>query len=68
MDKEKNLIYRYYNSSKITNLNKSMNRPDPDIEAKVRLSIRSINETIQQNAHEPSLALYRLQVNKIDQN
>ncbi len=41
-----------------------MSRPDPDIEAKVRSSIRSLNETIQQNAHEPSLALYRLQVNK----
>jgi hypothetical protein len=41
-----------------------MNRPDPDIEAKVRSLIRSLNETIQQNAHEPSLALYRIQVNK----
>jgi len=40
-----------------------MNRPDPDIETKVRGSIRSLNETFQYNANEPSLALYRIQVN-----
>jgi len=40
-----------------------MNRPDPDTESKVRASIRLLNETIQQNANEPSLALYRIQVN-----
>jgi hypothetical protein len=41
-----------------------MNRPDPDIEMKVRASIRLLNETIQFNANEPSVAFYRLQVNK----
>ena len=40
-----------------------MHRPDPDIEAKVQSTIRSLNETIQCNANEPSLALYRIQVN-----
>lgn len=40
-----------------------MNRPDSDIEAKVRTSVRFLNETIQNNANEPSLALYRIQVN-----
>jgi len=40
-----------------------MNRPDPDIESKVRGSIRSLNEMLQYNANEPSLALYRIQVN-----
>ncbi|CAF0815524.1 unnamed protein product [Rotaria sordida] len=42
-------------------LNSSPNRFDPDIEAKVRSSLRSINETIQSNANEPSLAFYRIQ-------
>ncbi|CAF2557903.1 unnamed protein product [Rotaria sp. Silwood2] len=42
-------------------LNSSPNRSDPDIEAKVRSSIRAINETIQSNANEPSLAFYRIQ-------
>ncbi len=37
-------------------------RPDPDVESKVRTSIRSLNETFQQNANQPSLALYRIQV------
>jgi hypothetical protein len=45
-------------------LNSSINRPDPDTEAKVRASVRAINETIQSNANEPSLAFYRIQVNK----
>lgn len=45
-------------------LNSSSNRSDPDTEAKVRSSIRAINETIQSNANEPSLAFYRIQVNK----
>ncbi len=43
-----------------------MNRPDPDIESKVRGSIRSLNEMLQYNANEPSLALYRIQVNNIN--
>ncbi len=47
-------------------LNSSTNRPDPDTEAKVRSSIRAINETIQSNANEPSLAFYRIQVNDND--
>ncbi|CAF0885397.1 unnamed protein product [Adineta ricciae] len=38
-----------------------MNRADPDTESKVRASIRFLNETIQTNANEPSLALYRIQ-------
>ena len=46
-------------------LNSSTNRPDPDTEAKVRSSIRAINETVQSNANEPSLAFYRIQVNKM---
>jgi hypothetical protein len=41
-----------------------MNRPDPDTENKVRASTRILNETIQFNANEPSLAFYRIQVNK----
>jgi hypothetical protein len=41
-----------------------MNRIDPDIDVKVRSSIRLLNETIQCNANEPSLALYRIQVIK----
>jgi hypothetical protein len=45
-------------------LNSSTNRSDPDTESKVRSSIRAINETIQSNANEPSLAFYRIQVNK----
>ncbi|CAF0880678.1 unnamed protein product [Rotaria sp. Silwood1] len=42
-------------------LNSSPNRLDPDIETKVRSSTRAINETIQSNANEPSLAFYRIQ-------
>lgn len=49
-----------------SHLNSSINRVDPDIEAKTRSSIRAINETIQSNANEPSLAFYRIQVNKIN--
>lgn len=39
-----------------------INRSDPDTELKVRSSIRSINDTIQSNANEPSLAFFRIQV------
>ncbi len=39
-----------------------MSRPDPTIESKVRTSIRALNETLQYNANEPSVALYRIQV------
>ena len=39
-------------------------RPDPDIDAKARTTIRYLNETIQYNANEPSLAFYRIQVIK----
>ena len=46
-------------------LNSSTNRPDPDTESKVRSSVRAINETIQSNANEPSLAFYRIQVKYI---
>ncbi|CAF0933671.1 unnamed protein product [Adineta ricciae] len=42
-------------------LNASTIRSDPDTESKVRSSIRAINETIQSNANEPSLAFYRIQ-------
>lgn len=42
-----------------------MNRPNTDIEAKVIATIRYLNETIQHNANEPSLAFYRLQVNRL---
>ncbi|CAF1507641.1 unnamed protein product [Adineta steineri] len=42
-------------------LNSLTNRSDPDTESKVRSSIRAINETIQSNANEPSLAFYRIQ-------
>ncbi|UJR20877.1 hypothetical protein I4U23_023986 [Adineta vaga] len=42
-------------------LNSSPNHSDPDTESKVRSSIRAINETIQSNANEPSLAFYRIQ-------
>ncbi len=45
-----------------------MNRSDPDIETKVRSSIRFLNETIQYNANEPSLAFYRIQVKKFPMN
>lgn len=45
-------------------LNSSSNHIDPEIESKVRSSTRNINETIQGNANEPSLAFYRIQVNK----
>lgn len=45
-------------------LNSSINRPDPDTETKVRSSIRFLNDAIQFNANEPSLAFYRIQVNK----
>ncbi|CAF0900006.1 unnamed protein product [Rotaria sp. Silwood1] len=38
-----------------------MNRPDRDIQTKVDTSILFLNETIQYNANEPSLAFYRLQ-------
>ena len=38
------------------------NRSDPDTESKVRSSIRAINDTIQSNANEPSLAFFRIQV------
>ena len=40
-----------------------MNRPDSEIEAKGRQSIRLLNETLQHSANEPALALYRIQVN-----
>jgi len=43
-------------------LTSGVNRPDPDTESKVRTSIRAINETVQSNANEPSLAFYRIQV------
>ena len=43
-------------------LTSGVNRPDPDTESKVRASIRAINETVQSNANEPSLAFYRIQV------
>ncbi|CAF3064830.1 unnamed protein product [Rotaria socialis] len=36
-------------------------RSDPDVEAKVRSSVRAINDTVQANANEPSLAFYRIQ-------
>ncbi|CAF1096414.1 unnamed protein product [Adineta steineri] len=42
-------------------LNSLTNRSDPDTESKVRSSIRAINDTIQSNANEPSLAFYRIQ-------
>ncbi|CAF0737505.1 unnamed protein product [Rotaria sordida] len=42
-------------------LNSLMNRPDRDIQTKVDSSIRFLNDTIQYNANEPSLAFYRLQ-------
>ena len=42
--------------------NSLIKRTDPDTEAKVRSSVRFLNETIQYNANEPSLALYRMQV------
>lgn len=45
-----------------------MSRVDPDIESKARISIRLINETIQNNANEPSLALFRIQVNVKNKN
>jgi hypothetical protein len=45
-----------------------MNRSDPDIETKVRSSIRFLNETLQYNANEPSLAFYRIQVKKFSMN
>ncbi|CAF0816323.1 unnamed protein product [Adineta steineri] len=38
-----------------------MNRFDQDTDIKVRSSIRFLNETIQYNANEPSLAFYRIQ-------
>ncbi len=38
-------------------------RPDPDIDTKARTTIRYLNETLQYNANEPSLAFYRIQVN-----
>ncbi|CAF2494740.1 unnamed protein product [Rotaria sp. Silwood2] len=38
-----------------------MNRPDRDIQTKSDSSIHFLNETIQYNANEPSLAFYRLQ-------
>jgi hypothetical protein len=41
-----------------------MNRLNSDTEIKVSASIRFLNETIQFNANEPSLAYYRIQVNK----
>ncbi|CAF1043639.1 unnamed protein product [Rotaria magnacalcarata] len=42
-------------------LNFSSNRSDPDVEVKVRSSVRAINDTVQANANEPSLAFYRIQ-------
>ncbi|CAF0743548.1 unnamed protein product [Adineta steineri] len=38
-----------------------MNRFDQDTDIKVRSTIRFLNETIQYNANEPSLAFYRIQ-------
>ena len=43
-------------------LNSSTTRSDPDTEAKVRSTIRSLNDSLQSNANEPSLAFYRIQV------
>lgn len=43
-------------------LNSSTTRSDPDTEAKVRSAIRSLNDSLQSNANEPSLAFYRIQV------
>ena len=45
-------------------LNPATNRTDPDTESKVRSSIRTLNETVQSNANEPSLAFYRIQVSR----
>lgn len=42
-------------------LNSSTTRSDPDTEAKVRSTIRSLNDSLQSNANEPSLAFYRIQ-------
>ena len=46
-------------------LHSSTNRSDPDTESKVRSSVRAINDTIQANANEPSLAFFRIQVNRL---
>lgn len=40
-----------------------MNRIDPDIENKSRITIQLLNDSLQLNANEPSLGLYRIQVN-----
>ena len=39
-----------------------MNRVDMDTEAKVRSSVRYLNEMVQHSANEPALGLYRIQV------
>jgi hypothetical protein len=41
-----------------------MHRIDSDTDVRVRSAIRFLNETIQYNANEPSLAFYRIQVNE----
>ena len=43
----------------------SVLRLDPELEIKTRAVIRFINETVQYNANEPSLALYRIQVKEL---
>lgn len=42
----------------------SVTHLDPDLEIRTRAVIRFLNETLQYNANEPSLAFYRIQVNK----
>lgn len=64
----KNYCYNIFDlkeRSKSHVLNLEMNRPDPDIDNKARNTIRCLNETLQNNANEPSLALYRIQVNEL---
>ena len=55
---------RMFSSSSFieSRLNSSPNRSDPDTEVKVRSAVRAVNDTIQSNANEPSLAFYRIQV------
>ena len=43
-----------------------MSRTDREIETKAHSSIRFLNETLQYNANEPSLAFYRIQVNRCE--
>ena len=62
--KKKQLFISFFflNKTNSAMLTSSTVRLDPELEIKTRAVVRFINETLQYNANEPSLAFYRIQV------